>query len=744
MSKSQAPDRSFSDTRHAMTVRITASYSIFLLLALFMSIYIYNSNIENSKNVFWNQNKNVLQSSISLLDNDFLLFDTYSRQVMQNSSFTKLVHFTSNTKTGYYLTAMQTKSGLSSHIYSYQQLPLNNFFIYIKNTDYVLLVNQFESSYLYYYGDCKYPLEQYEQWLATINSGNGSGTLHYMEGYANASAGDYYTYMIDLDTLTYKSMPAVICFNLNMKELLSTFQGLSLDAGSYLYVTDADGNEMLTLGICSTADEVLRGFSNLTYKDDYATLKDTDGMKKITRLTSSLNDWNYYLVQPVSLSNASSSDYRIFFLVFILLATILGILLIILMLREHIRPLVQLDEELQVAITDKEQMQVIMDSQRPMICNSYVRQLMLGNILSDSEISYVSEYLGLADPNLHFQALYIVAYHNDDLPHDETDTQNLIRAKLREYFSIDDILYLFSPAEHAFVMLLYHAQSENDSLITIQDKVLKIHNELLSQNAIWLYAGIGLSCTSLSNVWESYQQAQDAASYTAKNYIFLPYEMIKKDSNVFYYPNELSTKLIHFITSGNKPQVMELFSLIHQENIEERSLPINLLKYLLSDIRNTLLKARFSLNATSEETKKVLDTIDIRFDEHLSFKLCEDIALSLCTLFTPEKETEDLITTIERYIKKNYRDPSLCLSKISDEFQISESYFSHMFKKNAGVNFSVYLEDIRLNEAAELMQKPDCNLSTLYMEVGYNNENSFRRAFKKKFNITPSAMKQTN
>ena len=88
------------------------------------------------------------------------------------------------------------------------------------------------------------------------------------------------------------------------------------------------------------------------------------------------------------------------------------------------------------------------------------------------------------------------------------------------------------------------------------------------------------------------QQAVESISYTSKNYFFFPYEFIKKDSNAFYYPPELSTKLIHFITTGNTSQVLELFNLIHQENIEERSLPINLLKFLLSDIRNTLLKSQ--------------------------------------------------------------------------------------------------------------------------------------------------------
>lgn len=82
-------------------------------------------------------------------------------------------------------------------------------------------------------------------------------------------------------------------------------------------------------------------------------------------------------------------------------------------------------------------------------------------------------------------------------------------------------------------------------------------------------------------------------------------------------------------------------------------------------------------------------------------------------------------------------------NKISDEFQISESYFSHLFKEKKGVNFSTYLESIRLNEASRLIRETDISLNELYLSVGYNNANSFRRAFKKIYGMTPSAMRDT-
>ena len=65
-----------------------------------------------------------------------------------------------------------------------------------------------------------------------------------------------------------------------------------------------------------------------------------------------------------------------------------------------------------------------------------------------------------------------------------------------------------------------------------------------------------------------------------------------------------------------------------------------------------------------------------------------------------------------------------------------------MFKEKTGVNFSTYLESIRISEAARLIQDTNINLSELYTEVGYNNPATFRRVFKKTYGVTPSAMRE--
>ena len=107
-----------------------------------------------------------------------------------------------------------------------------------------------------------------------------------------------------------------------------------------------------------------------------------------------------------------------------------------------------------------------------------------------------------------------------------------------------------------------------------------------------------------------------------------------------------------------------------------------------------------------------------------------------------KKNLNQLIQKIQNYLNQNYMDSSLSLSKISEEFHISENYFSFLFKKEVSENFSVYLEKLRMAKAKELVLESSVSISELYQYTGYNNAASFRRAFKKKFGVSPKEMRE--
>lgn len=727
-----------------LMIRFGISYCIFLFVILFLTVYLHHITTISTEKDFWTQNKATFTNSVSLLDNHFSTMDSVSRNLASDSNFYQLARMTSNMQDDFYLSGLSMKRSLASYT-AYTNLPINSCFVYLRNTEYVISNNTFNSETLYYTRNYSQQMEDgYSNWHALLNAPNASGRMYSLNDYVVPGNDNEYLFLLDMDALTYRDIPATIGFHISGEKLESIFHGLSLDNGAGILCLDESQNPVFFTG--SNANSYLSlcsELSNLSYLDDYADFAFQSQEMHVTKATSTVQPWTLYLIQPDSLYPVT---YQWIFYLALLLAFLLGFIFICILVRNNIRPIIYLDDQLQETILEKDQLIEEANAIRPIIYSNYLRQLMSGSVTSSDELSFIQNYLHLEDSSLQYFVMYGIIYENEFVETAETssETDNLeninetIRQLLADYFSFENTLYLYSPQKRVYSILLpFHGDSQ-EQLIHIQEKVLNFHNYVLDHYDIWFFTGIGLPC-SFSNIWESYQQAKDVSGYTTKNYIFLPYEMLKKDSHVYYYPAEFSSRLIRSITSGNKEQVMEILDLIHQENIEERSLPFQLLHFLLTDMRNTLLKARFAYQEDGNDTPALLDEIDsLLSSEELTFRLCKDISLKLCDLFDSNAERNSLIDTIVTYIRTNYKNPALCLSKISDEFHISESYFSHMFKENMNVNFSVYLEDLRLTEAARLIRDGSFGLTEIAMEVGYNNQTSFRRAFKKKFGVTPS------
>ena len=725
-----------------LMIRFAITYSVFLLIILLLMVHLHRVSTTRSEEDFWNQDQSTFESAVSLLDNNFTTMDSITRQLSMNTKLYHLATMKSTDDNDFYLSGLTMKQSLASYMYSYNELPFSTYFVYLRNSGYIISVNTFNSEQLYYIRNYLSSGANFNEWHDLLNSNlTKDSALYPLSDFMLPESGNAYLYVLNMDVLTYKDIPATVAFHINEQTLRKIFSGVSLGDTGYIIAVDAQDQPVFSLSEDkNTSSEkdlntLTESVLSLSY-DDNNTCVHND--THIMRIASKTNDWTFYLVQPESIY---PSDYQFIFLLILFAA-----IMIFILVRNNMRPILHLDDQLQETLHANTQLIEEAAAIRPVLYDNYLRQLMSGVITTPDELSFIQNYLHLEDPSLHYYVLYGVTYENDPaadtFPNENTSTESsesmkdIIAGLLARYFSYENNLYLCSPKKHIYAVLIPFSGTADEILITLQEKALKFHSELLEEYSIWFFAGIGLSC-SFTNIWESYQQAKDAAGYTSKNYIFLPYEMLKKDSHVYYYPAEFSTRLIRSITGGNKSQVIEIFNLIHQENIEERSLPFQLLRFLLTDIRNTLLKARFTY--TGESTPQIVEIDTMLSQDELTFRLCEDISIKLCDFFASKSEKNNLIDSIVTYIRENYKNPALCLSKISDEFHISESYFSHMFKENMNVNFSVYLEDLRLTEAAHLIEKGESGINEIALEVGYNNQTSFRRAFKKKYGVTPSS-----
>ena len=597
--------------KQSLMLRMVTSYSIFLLVILILFLYLYQSTFRNVQQQYDFQQKSTMVSNVELFEKDLKIMDIYCRQLLQNNTFRKLIAFHDPDDKGFMDMGIALATTLSTDVYPEALLPIEEVYCYLPNTDYILSPNYFISAERYYSWMKRYANPEYTNWLKALSEESNYYQFLPMDNVAPNFSKNYYMYMVNMDDLYYMDANAVVCFVLEKEELASLFTTLSSDNFDTDFIVAVNEDNVPFMSLLSNPDFSVDKIMNLHYTNNFS---HNHGSLTIGKYTSQLTGYTYYYSFPAFSSTSSTITKQVLYITCFVIAFLLGISLIIRFSRRNVAPIIELGQELNEAVEAQNHLQEVVDSQRPIICNSYVRQLLTGLIASEEEASYIKEYLNLVGEPLYYNCLYIVAYNNAGDSSENAqqirssdDFNHVITNALQNY--LGSPLYYFNPADRTYALLLACTKEDEANLIIkTNETIVQLHNYLLDTYGIWLFAGIGRNTDSLTNVWESYQQAVESISYTSKNYFFFPYEFIKKDSNAFYYPPELSTKLIHFITTGNTSQVLELFNLIHQENIEERSLPINLLKFLLSDIRNTLLKARFALpSGISAEVTAQLD-----------------------------------------------------------------------------------------------------------------------------------------
>lgn len=95
----------------------------------------------------------------------------------------------------------------------------------------------------------------------------------------------------------------------------------------------------------------------------------------------------------------------------------------------------------------------------------------------------------------------------------------------------------------------------------------------------------------------------------------------------------------------------------------------------------------------------------------------------------------------KKYIEEHYHE-NISLNTVADYVHLNASYFSVVFKKEAGCTFSEYLTDYRIEKAKSLLKNSNDSISAICVRVGYADVKYFSRIFEKKVGVKPSAYRQ--
>ena len=101
-------------------------------------------------------------------------------------------------------------------------------------------------------------------------------------------------------------------------------------------------------------------------------------------------------------------------------------------------------------------------------------------------------------------------------------------------------------------------------------------------------------------------------------------------------------------------------------------------------------------------------------------------------------KTKDAVLS---YIATEYANPDLNIEMVASATAANRAKINEILKNEYGFTFSVYLNKLRLAEAARLLHDDDLSVADVADGVGYGSPSYFITLFKKEYGCTPSSYK---
>ncbi len=144
----------------------------------------------------------------------------------------------------------------------------------------------------------------------------------------------------------------------------------------------------------------------------------------------------------------------------------------------------------------------------------------------------------------------------------------------------------------------------------------------------------------------------------------------------------------------------------------------------------------------------ILDTPLFRLEaEGLILQVIARLIRNFSFSATPQLPDANLMTIgrirqVISYVEENFQE-NISLQDVSDLLGIGKEYFCRFFKKNMGISFLQYLNEVRLTHVYQDLLDTDLPVAEIMEANGFSNQKLFNRSFKELYGCTPSAVRKT-
>lgn len=300
--------------------------------------------------------------------------------------------------------------------------------------------------------------------------------------------------------------------------------------------------------------------------------------------------------------------------------------------------------------------------------------------------------------------------------------------------------YTYDMGQGKFILMIPASDNNKSDKEVLLAKLTEFKQKTLFSTGLHVFTSISNVYSRLSDVATAFNEIKFLQNLTMEgigdSILFFD------DANLQYSQFNISVQsmnlLANTIMSSNAEKTLVYMNNILNNNLySEQNY-----KQLFYVVRGTLISVFNNIKDSSFKIE--IPNYDIKSSQKDMSESLIKLSMEICSLYSKVSDTNLLFKKILNYINENYSDANLYGKNVAEKFGISEKYLYTFFKKNMGISFGNYLENIRLKKATDLIMTSNITITEIASQTGFNSQNTFYKAFKRVYNTTPRKFKTDN
>lgn len=373
-----------------------------------------------------------------------------------------------------------------------------------------------------------------------------------------------------------------------------------------------------------------------------------------------------------------------------------------------------------------------------MLQEQFFNNLVKGFFSTDEEILKRSDELGLVLNGTGFWLARIEGnfYYDDSMTApDRSRIKDSIRKVLEEVTAKYSAGFVFSN-DIPELSILVNGLNCVEQVIEMLEAIKNLVIESLKQT---LTISLSSHFTSLADSPKAYKEAGkglECSFFSSGNTnIILPLSGTGTKTHARLFDELRTEEVVSLLNSEDAEGVRKIIFEEYSRLIDKEGITREMVYYFYTSFMVILSRYLRSMGKDIEHLVEGENLSWINIDQ---FRSPEEIPRYIWMLYEAaigmnrrsNRAERKIIEKVKEYINEHYSE-NISLEAISRDFFMNYSYFSRLFKAEAGENFTEYVTRVRISNAMRMLRETNMKIYEISELVGYSNYRHFAVVFKK-------------